>query len=381
MDDPTPAIQTPGQLLRALLEERGWTGRTLAIVLGVDETSVNKMLADKRSFDIDLSLKLDDIFGVPAERFLDLQQAFSLAKARLTARPDPSRASRAQLFGGLPLTEMMNRGWIGLSDTKDVRAIEGELARFFGAASGDDIEILPHAAKKTHVSEGTTPAQLAWLHRVKQIASEMIVPRYSPKAVQTAVQKLSNLLGAPEDVRTVPRIMAECGVRFVIVETLKAAKIDGVCFWLNDESPVIGMTLRHDRIDNFWFVLRHECEHVLRLHGRQSPVMIDAELEGDRAGTGEALPAEERQANQAAADFCVPPEQMKAFMDRKAPFFAERDLLGFARTLRIHPGLVAGQLQHRTGRFDRFRNHLVKVRSIIAPSAMVDGWGDVIPVG
>jgi HTH-type transcriptional regulator / antitoxin HigA len=90
---------------------------------------------------------------------------------------------------------------------------------------------------------------------------------------------------------------------------------------------------------------------------------------------------EERVANGAAADFCVPRKKMDAFIARKAPFFAERDLLGFAKTLNVHPGLIAGQLQHRTGRYDRFRNHLVKIRSIVAPGAMVDGWGDVAPVG
>ena len=71
---------------------------------------------------------------------------------------------------------------------------------------------------------------------------------------------------------------------------------------------------------------------------------------------------------------------MEKFVTVKDPFYAERDILGFARTLNIHPGLVAGQLQHKTGRYDRFRDHLVKIRSIVAPGAMVDGWGDVAPV-
>ena len=90
---------------------------------------------------------------------------------------------------------------------------------------------------------------------------------------------------------------------------------------------------------------------------------------------------EERVANQAAADFCVPQRSLESFVLRKGPFFAERDIIGFSRTLKIHSGLVAGQLQRRLDRYDRFRNHLVKIRSIVSPSAMVDGWGDVAPVG
>jgi HTH-type transcriptional regulator/antitoxin HigA len=109
--------------------------------------------------------------------------------------------------------------------------------------------------------------------------------------------------------------------------------------------------------------------------------MLDTELEGDRAGTGAGIAEEERAANSAAREFCVPPSQMDGFISRKEPFFAERDVIGFARTLGVHPGIVAGQLQHQTGRYDRFRNHLAKIRSCVAPSAAVDGWGDIYPVG
>ena len=176
-----------------------------------------------------------------------------------------------------------------------------------------------------------------------------------------------------------PRIMMECGIRYVIVESLPSAKIDGVCFWLNDHSPVIGMSLRYDRIDNFWFILRHEIEHVLRGHGKAT-VMLDAELEKDRAGTGGDIPEEERVANEAAANFCVPREKLDNFIARKSPMFAERDIRGFAATLQVHPGIIAGQLQHETGRYDLFRNHLVKIRSVVTPNAYVDGWGDVAPI-
>jgi PAS domain S-box-containing protein len=50
------------------------------------------------------------------------------------------------------------------------------------------------------------------------------------------------------------------------------AKIDGVCLWLGN-SPVIGMSLQYDRIDHFWFVLRHEGEHVLQKHGQDDPII------------------------------------------------------------------------------------------------------------
>jgi HTH-type transcriptional regulator/antitoxin HigA len=168
--------------------------------------------------------------------------------------------------------------------------------------------------------------------------------------------------------------MAEAGVRFVLVETLTGAKIDGACLWLDERSPVIGMSMRFDRMDNFWFVLRHEIEHVLRCHGRVDP-MLDVDMEGRTD-----LPDEERAADAAAAAFCVPQKDLDSFVARKSPFFADRDLVGFAAKRRLHPSLVAGQVRHRTRRWELFTKHNIKVRGMVAPGAMVDGWGDVAPV-
>ena len=371
-------FRTPGQLLEALLKARCWSQRILSIVLEMDETGVARLISGKRDIDAPLALVLEEVFEVPAERFLDLQRSFDLAKARIAARPNPKRATRAHLFGGLPVAEMISRGWISATNIRDPN-VEYELVKFFKANRVEDIEFLPHSAKKTQVNVDVTPAQLAWLYRVKQISSETLVPRYSPELLRRALAKLSSLLFSAEEVRKVPRILAESGVVFVIVESLPAAKIDGVCFWLNENTPIIGLSMRYDRIDNFWFVLRHEIEHVLHRHG-QTSISFDAELEGDNAGTGAGVPDEERIANEAASEFCVPKKSMDAFMARKAPFFYEHDILGFSKTLRIHPGLVAGQIRHRTGLYNRFANHLVKVRSIVLPNAIVDGWGNVAPV-
>lgn len=379
MDAGDPNFRTPGQLIEALLRDRGWTQRVLAIVLDLDETGINRLVADKRPVDAALALALEELFKVPAERFLELQKSFDLAKERLRVRPDAGRATRAHLFGDLPVAEMIKRGWINAENVRDTKKVETELMRFFGANRTEDIETLPHAAKKTAINTEATPAQLAWLYRVKQIAGEMLVGPYSPQLIDAAIGKLRPLMNSVEGVAKVPRILAECGIRFVLVEALASTKIDGVCFWLNERAPVIGMSLRFDRNDNFWFVLRHEVEHVRQRHG-QVNVILDADLAGERAGTGPSVTEEERVANDAAQEFCVPSSMMSAFIARKAPFFSERDLIGFARILKVHPGIVAGQLQRQTDRYDRFRDHLAKVRTIILPNAIKDGWGDVAPV-
>jgi len=371
---------TPAQMIDAQLSERGWTQRTLAKVLGISERTVSQLMNGKTKIGTELALQLREVLGIDANELLRLQASFELKKAELEFRPDPALNTRAMVFGGVPVGDMIARGWLkGVDGLWDSHLNEA-LCRFFGVPNIDQIEVLPHAAKKTDVMGDATPAQMAWLYRVRQIAEQTLVGKYSGAAVSDAAKELKPLLNSAEGARKVPRILAQAGIRYAIVESLPHAKIDGVCLWLNDKSPVIGMSLRFDRIDNFWFVLRHELEHVIQKHG-QSAVMLDVELEGERAGIGPDIPEEERIANEAAAEFCVPQKQLSHFIRVKSPFFAERDIRGFAATYKIHPGLVAGQLQRKTDRYELFRNHLVKIRSVVAPNAMVDGWGDVAPIG
>lgn len=366
--------KTPGQLIESLLAERGWTQRLLAAVLDMSESTINKLISGKQSVTADIAVVLEEVFGVDAQRFMSLQQEYDLGRARLVARPDPVRATRAELFSGLPVSEMIKRGWIEVSEIKNMSLMDAALAKFFGVKTINDIEFLAHSAKKTDVGNKTTPIQLAWLHRVKQIAKEMLVHPYSEERTREILPKLKSYLIAPEEARHVPRALMDCGIRLVFVEGLKGSKIDGVCFWLDDKSPIIGMTMRFDRMDNFWFVLRHELEHVLQQHGKSHP-MLDVEL-----GAKQSLEIEERIANDAASEFCAPKTKIESFIARKAPLFPERDFLGLAKIIGVHPALVAGQIQFKTGRYELFRGHLAKIRDCVLPSAIVDGWGDIAPV-
>lgn len=370
--------RTPGQLIEALLYERGWSQRTLALVLEKGESSINKMISGKQPVDAGTAVLLEEVFHIEAERFLSLQRDYDLKLARLSVRPDPKRSLRAFLFGGLPIADMTKRGWLVVNNQKNPEEVESAICRFFGVNRAEDIEYLPHAARKTETSSEASPSQLAWLYRVKSISSEMLVPKFSDANIGGVLTELKPLLISPENVRRVPRLLMEAGIRFLLVETLPSAKIDGVCFWLDRDSPVIAMTSRHDRNDNFWFVLRHELEHVRLRHG-QSRVIFD-DLDGKNKSIDSDVSEEEALANVAAANFCVPQKQMDAFVERKAPFFSERDLIGFSKSIKVHPGIVAGQLQYRTGRYERFRQYLAKVRKYVLPTAFSDGWGDVAPI-
>lgn len=365
-------VPHPGEFIREELEAREWLQRDLAYILGVPEQGVNMILSGKRGISPEMAKALGEVFDVNPEFFASLQKSYEMATAK---EPDPGVARRAMWQAAYPIREMIKRGWL---EATDADLMEAQLMRFFGVNRIENVPHLPHRAKKTNY-DNVPATQLAWLFRVRQIAKEMMVPRYSEKALREAVDRFRSFTVDPEEIRHVPRILAECGVRFALVETLPRAKIDGVTFWLDLRSPVIGMTTRYNRIDNFWFVLRHEIEHVLQKHGQKIEI-IDSELEGENASAEANIPEEEKTANAAAQDFCVPTADMESFYVRKAPYFYERDVVGFARRVQRHPGMVVGQIQRRTEQWNFLRRYQVKIREYIASGAIVDGWGQPAPV-
>jgi HTH-type transcriptional regulator/antitoxin HigA len=371
-------VPPPGLFIREELEARGWTQRDLAYILGCPEQSVNVVLSGKRGISSEMAKALGKAFDVEPELFINLQRRFDLAQA-----PEPNLGveQRARFQNQFPIREMIKRGW--LQDT-DAGLLEVQVAQFFECSSREDIPYMAHAAFKTRAGENEgaipTSTQLGWLYRVRQIAKTMSVPRYTEKMLRDYLPRIKQLTADPEETRHIPRLLMECGVRFILVEPLAGAKIDGVCFWLDSRAPVIGMSLRYDRIDNFWFVLPHELEHVLQRHGMEGEI-IDTALEGDRASVDTTISAEERIANKAAANFCFSNEEFDSFIARKQPFFYERDILGFARRMQVHPGIVVGRVQWQTGRYNFLRKYQVKVRQFVTSSALVDGWGVAAPMG
>lgn len=359
----------PGEFIKEEMAARSWIQRDLAFILGCKEQAINPILSGKRGISPEMAKALGNAFDVPAEFFLNLQKQYEL---ELAQEPSPGVAIRAKMQSSYPLREMIRRGWI--EDT-NAALLVAQLMRFFEVSAVSKIPYLAHAAKRSKYEEREIPGpQLAWLFRVRQIAKSISVSRYSERLLRDAILKLETLLMSPEDAAQVPRILSECGIRFIIVESLPGSKIDGVCFWLDDHSPVVGMSSRYDRIDNFWFVLRHELEHVLCKHGKAQ----EEEILDDFDGRG--ITEEEQIATSASLDFGVPSIKLDSFLLRKKPFYYEKDVLAFAATVFRHPGIIVGQMQQRLNNHAYLRKYQVKIRHIVTPGAIADGWGQTIPI-
>ena len=181
------------------------------------------------------------------------------------------------------------------------------------------------------------------------------------------VDALKPLTASVTDIRKVPSALAELGIRLVIVQHLKGTKSDGVALWLDPTSPVIGMSLRYDRVDNFWFTLLHELSHIQHKH--------ECPVDEDILATSTAKPAFEQVADNEAAAALVPHEHLTSFIQRCNSLYYSERVVQFSRSMGVHPGIVVGQLQHlKQLNYQQFSKFKEKVRHHISGQTIVDGW-------
>lgn len=361
-------IFPPGEFLKDELEARAWSQTEFAEIIGRPVRLVNEIIAGKKMITPETAVQLGIALGTGPEFWLNLESQYQLSRI---SRMDDVVARRARVYE-FPVREMANRGWIRKSG--DVAELEEEIRRFFGIDDLNDEIRFSHAPKKTESSESPSKLQLAWLFRARQVAVEMTAPPYSPDKLDAVVSRLAALRSTPDDIRSITSLLSECGVRFVIVEAIPRSKIDGACFWLENEQPVISMSLRLDRIDNFWFVLRHELEHVRQGHGKGCGFILEDDIQSNIQSQQNV---EETMANRAAEEFCVPQDELTNFLSQVGTHVSSAQVVLFAQQLKVHPGLVVGQIQHRLGRYDLFRKYQVKVRSLVTASARTDSLSKV----
>jgi HTH-type transcriptional regulator / antitoxin HigA len=374
--DRTPAeVFPPGEFLREEIEARGWSQAELAEILGRPPRLISELITGKRAITPETAKGLGEAFETGAQFWMNLESSYRLAQLKHDESNSVSR--RAKLYQKAPVKEMMRRHWI--EPTENVDILEKSVLDFFGIKSlEEEPRMLECAARKsTSYAQYSAPEQ-AWLIRVSRLAKAVNVKPFSESAFDSALDRFKTLLGDPEEARHIPRILAEAGVRFLVVEALPQTRIDGACLWLNERSPVIALSLRFDRIDGFWHTLLHECDHVQHRDGLGIGALLDTDLVGEGAGNTEK-PAIEKRADTFAAEFSIPKGELHHFILRVRPLFSKAKIQGLAARLNVHPGIVVGQLQFAKAiPYSHSREMLAKVREIVTESALTDGFGSIL---
>ena len=138
--------------------------------------------------------------------------------------------------------------------------------------------------------------------------------------------------------------MINSGIRFVVEPQLEGTYLDGAAFLLEDKLPVIAMTLRYDRLDNFWFVLFHEIAHInLHLGDMFEAIFDDLDVKTDGI---------ENEADEFALNALIPSDVWKKSLVRFTPSIDA--IINQAKKLEVHPALVAGRIRKATGKYHQF---------------------------
>jgi HTH-type transcriptional regulator / antitoxin HigA len=327
-------LPDPLTAIRFRMEQQGLKPRDLVPFIG-SASKVSEVLSGQRSLSLSMIRNLITGLGIPAEVLLQ----------KTGAKIDSSSSSlQAHRF---PIAEMLKRGWFPgfrgkVSEARE--RLEELLAAFAGPLG---VDALQPALTRQHIRSGSRMdpyALAAWRIRVANIAMREQLPPYRRGSItRDFLRELVRLSYLDAGPKLAKEFINKSGIHFVVEGHLPKTFLDGAAFKLPDGSPVVAITLRYDRQDNYWFTLCHELAHIaLHLDANTSEIFYD-----DLAGKG--TDALEKAADKFASDALIPSSQWSrsGLSSRSSP----EDVRAFAEKMRISPAIAAGRIRFETNNY------------------------------
>lgn len=339
-------LPDPIEALRFRMEQHDLTQRDLVPLIG-SRSKVSEVLARKRPLTLSMIRALHSRLGIPARVLLKDRGQSDLMEENVE-------------WERFPLREMISRGWIegkpgNLNDQAEdmVRAFfskvqaQGHLA--FLCRKG-----MHHIRSARNIDEF---ALAAWSARIAILASEQPPDsEYRPGTVDVEFMKQVAQLSWSDSGPVLAReFLNKHGISLIIEPHLPRTHLDGAALSLSETHPVIGLTIRYDRIDNFWYSLMHELAHVgYHLHETSDRFFDDLEL-------AEQIGPLEAEADEKARDALIPAHAWNSSPASKLPTPEAAQHL--ASKLQIHPAIVAGRIRFERKSY-RVLNQLVGHRQV-----------------
>ncbi len=315
--------------IRFCMEQRSLSQKDLVPLIG-SRSKVSEVLSGKRQLTLSMIRALHKGLNIPAEILLE--------------EPGGSLAEGADVdWQRFPLKDMIERGWIEASmpDAKD-RA-EELITAFLEPVGG--LQHSPVLYRKRYyirAARKMNPYALeAWRVQVLKHALEEQPADYKPSLIDVDLMRdVARLSRAEKGPLLACDFLLSYGIIVVVEPHLPKTYLDGASLLTPSGNPVIAMTLRYNRIDNFWFVLMHELAHVSKHLSKESPLFFD-----DLDPVAEVEPIE-READDLATEALIPNDKWRA--SNAFQFHSAYDAEELAEALRIHPAIVAGKIRHET---------------------------------
>ena len=340
---PRPKV-TPIEAIKFRMEQHGLARKDLVPFIG-SLPKVSEVLSGERPLSLAMIKRLNKGLGIPAAALIDSEDVDDKS-----LEIDP----RYQ-FDKFPLQEMHARGLfpnfragIGRLKQHAEELVKGFLHNSYSTQATPALLRAP-----LHQSGARTMddyALLVWRACVIKKAHKF-PPRakYKPNVVTAGwlrdLAKLSSFDGGP---KLAHEYLSKHGICLVVEHHFKKTYLDGAAM-LDGAMPIVALTLRHDRLDNFWFALLHEVIHVQK-HLRPSRLFIADNLE-DKTRSGQK---EEQEADEGAQEALIPDRLWQTSKVRES--CSTEDALDLAQQAGIHPCIVAGRVRHHTGNWRLLSN-------------------------
>ena len=243
-----------------------------------------------------------------------------------------------KLFDELPKQELVRRGWMSSKD--DLSSMVPLLQEIHSHKNNA-------LFRKSDISN--IALCVAWKTWVSATAKMGVVSQDIGEFQGIDTNYLKEIAKLSIDVSSIaslPDILVKSGIILVYERALPRMKLDGVVFRLDSGHPVIGISFRFPRLDNFWFTLMHELAHIsLHMKCLGDPIFDDLETDSEEVA--------EKQANRLAKDSFVE----KHLWRNCEPKYdkSDRAVIKFSKKIGIHPAIVAGMLQKELNEFCMFR--------------------------
>ena len=316
------------------MEQAGLSPRDLIPFIG-SRAKVSEVLSGKRAITMPMARALHDHLGIPADVLL---------RSRDDTRDQPLAELEWRRF---PLSAMAKRGWI--PDIPDMASRAEELMGTLIEGAGGGAAASAALYRKTdtlRANAKTDPYALkAWCWQVLATANrDRPHDDYSAGTVTLDfLKQVARLSWSQEGPKQAQEFLGVNGIPLVIVEHLPRTYLDGAALRLGDGRPVVALTLRYDRLDNFWFCLLHELAHVGRhMDNNEGHAFVD-DLTLRSLDEGRQDPRE-AQADDWAEEALLPRTTWEASPVREHP--TPMAVLDLAQALHVHPAIVAGRVRY-----------------------------------
>lgn len=339
----------PLEVLEFRMAEQGLRQKDLVPLLG-SRSRVSEVLAGKRPLTVQMIRALSTGLGIPADALIGRDSE--------PAVEDQGQDAAQIDWKRFPYKEMERRGWFSAARVTGQTPQE-RLQSFLSQVVPDPRGSVVMYRRRFHgdrLDEKNYYSTLAWTARVLMRAKEIEgkVPKFDPgKISPDTLRDLARLSWFTNGPQLAIEFLAKCGVVVVVEPRLPNAVLDGAALLAENGMPVIGLTLRIDRVDYFWFTLMHEVVHVWKHLNRPEDAFIDRV---ERIASLDRTEVNENEANRIARDSFIRRAVWERCPAKLAP--TKENIQELADSLHIHPAIVAGRIQFESGKYEAFREFL-----------------------